>query len=139
MIDDDDFEYLKNFRFYIAKGYPAAYFNKQKNGARSARSLCVHRAILDIPKGFCADHINRNKLDNRKINLRIVSTKVNVLNSSLIINNGVKATESGKRFMATVCYNGKNKRIGTFDTREEAYEARKKFLNNLHGPGIINW
>ena len=49
------------------------------------KSFCVHRLVYEtfvgeIPKGFEIDHINRNRLDNRLENLRVVTHKENVNN-----------------------------------------------------------
>ena len=54
------------------------------NGKR--KSLRLHNAILrlhgiDVPKGLVTDHINRNSLDNRFENLRVVTQAVNVKNT----------------------------------------------------------
>lgn len=42
----------------------------------------MHRLVLEAKKGEIVDHINRNKLDNRRKNLRIATAKLNALNRS---------------------------------------------------------
>lgn len=45
----------------------------------------VHQLIMGkAPKGFCIDHINRNKLDNRRKNLRFVTYSENSINSDRV-------------------------------------------------------
>ena len=41
----------------------------------------LHRIIMGNPKGLCVDHINGNKLDNRKCNLRVCSKGDNLRNT----------------------------------------------------------
>ena len=43
----------------------------------------IHRWIMDAPKGLQVDHINRNRLDNRRSNLRLVTHKENCKNRDL--------------------------------------------------------
>jgi len=57
----------------------------------------LHRLLCVVPKGMVVDHINRNKMDNRRINLRIVGQSENTLNSP----NPYVAN-----FVAGVCANG---------------------------------
>ncbi len=61
---------------YHAQGY--AY--RWDRSTKPHKCLLMHRIIMDTPKGMDTDHINRNKLDNRKSNLRIVTRSANNLN-----------------------------------------------------------
>jgi hypothetical protein len=45
--------------------------------------ISMHRFILMPPKGLYVDHINRNTLDNRLINLRIVTASDNAQNRKI--------------------------------------------------------
>jgi hypothetical protein len=42
--------------------------------ARRSGGTYLHRFLLDAPKGMQVDHINHDTLDNRRSNLRIVTT-----------------------------------------------------------------
>lgn len=43
----------------------------------------IHRWIMDAPKGLQVDHVNKNRLDNRRSNLRLVTHKENCNNRDL--------------------------------------------------------
>lgn len=47
----------------------------------------LHRFILNAPKGMEVDHINRDPTDNRKSNLRLVTSSENSLNRAIQSNN----------------------------------------------------
>jgi hypothetical protein len=73
------------------------------------------------------DHINRDKLDNRKSNLRFVTHKENTFNQSVRVNNksgirGISYDSSRKKWIATIG----NRSLGRFKTKDEAIEARVK-------------
>ncbi|MFA5291973.1 MAG: HNH endonuclease signature motif containing protein [Phycisphaerae bacterium] len=55
--------------------------NVRNRKTRKITSLA--RVILNPPKGQVVDHKNRNPLDNRKCNLRIVTNRQNMLNRIL--------------------------------------------------------
>lgn len=99
----------------------------------------MHRELLMAPDGFTVDHINRNKLDNRMSNLRVVTVKENVENRGLQSNNtsgypGVRRNPSlTNPWQARVKYFGKEMAVGVFKTAEEAYSAKLNFLESLGG------
>jgi hypothetical protein len=80
IVDDDVYERAKDFKWYLSSnGHPAW------NGKGRARiGQCqLHQFVLGrAPKPLVTDHINGNKLDNRRENLRFVTQRVNCLNTS---------------------------------------------------------
>lgn len=81
--DKQDFDKVKDFPWWISNmGYPYT----QINNSESRRSIPFHRFILDSPEGI-VDHIDRNPLNNKRNNLRIVSMKENHRNISISFDN----------------------------------------------------
>lgn len=102
--------------------YGYVEFDMRLNGNRyrmKLHQLVVGRGI----GGNCVDHINGNKLDNRRENLRVISHRDN--NHNRVDNLeyvGVKERKSG-RFQASIRLDGKLKYIGTFDCPIKASNA----------------
>lgn len=69
-IDDSDFEKLSKFKWYLSNGYAISNEKRKK----------MHRIILDAKPGEIVDHVDRNKLNNTRSNLRIVSKEENIHN-----------------------------------------------------------
>lgn len=85
--------------------------------------------VIECEKGKVRDHINRNKLDNRKRNLRCVSYSDNNKNVDKAGRNCYGVTgvyKNGNKIGMRIYANGKMKYIGSFLTIEEAVEAKKK-------------
>lgn len=119
LIDAVDFENVKQRCWCVeTKGY-----------ARSGKER-LHRFIMHPPKGLQVDHINRNKLDNRRCNLRIVTNQQNHFNRPVNKNNtsgvtGVSYNKAAKKWACQISLNGRCKFSGLFDTKEEAIAKRK--------------
>lgn len=83
---------------------------------------------LENPK-IIIDHINRNKLDNRKNNLRICSFWENSVNCSETKGKelplGISKTQDGKKYRARIMVHGKEIYLGRFEKLEDALSARK--------------
>lgn len=72
-VDDEDFAFLSTFRWYLVKGYAVTASGKLK----------MHRLVLKAKAREICDHINRDKLDNRKANLRFCTSRQNRANSNI--------------------------------------------------------
>lgn len=121
MFVDDDFNWNKSIRI-DRDGYAIVSY-KRKN-------TMLHRLIVDAPKGMQVDHINGNKLDNRKENLRIVTPKQNSINRKA---KGAYYSSELDKWKTHVYKDGKIIHLGYFDTKEEAQEVYRKAHVELHG------
>jgi hypothetical protein len=86
----------------------------------------MHRLIMDCVKGMYVDHINHNRTDNRKKNLRVVTTQQNTMNMLPKTDKypGVYWEEDKKRWRAMIKYNYKLIPLGRYKTFEEAKQKR---------------
>jgi len=88
--------------------------------------LRLHREVFGAEKGQYVDHINMDKLDNRKSNLRLATSAQNKANKSKQSNNtsGYKGVyRRNNRWLAKVVKQGKQHYAGIYKTREEAAKA----------------
>lgn len=93
-------------------------------------TLRFHKLVTGTTAEVIIDHINRNKLDNRKCNLRIATASVNAINRGLQSNNttGYKGVYFDKRrrvWKAWVKVYGKLITLGSYPKKEEAIAARQ--------------
>lgn len=126
-----DLEDVEKLSKYIWNSNKRGY---AQTGNKSETYMQLHRYIMNCKKNDnkIIDHINRDITDNRKCNLRIVTQKENMYNK-----NPRKDSKSGfrgvyyrenksKKWYADIKVNYKTIHIGTYDTFEEAKQARLK-------------
>lgn len=124
LVDDKNYAELSKFNWYFDGRYAARHVNKKK--------FYLHKIILDSGN-FVVDHINGNKLDNRIINLRVVSHSINGLNRLKTNKNnssgfrGVSWNKGRGRWDAYVKINFKKIFLGRFANKEDAITRRKEF------------
>jgi len=86
LLDDDVYQEMADWGFAQVKWCKSYYGYAVTNvhGPNGKRGiLYLHQLVVGkAPKGKDTDHINQNKLDNRRENLRFVSRRLNNLNSS---------------------------------------------------------
>lgn len=131
-VSADDYERLNAYSWHYNRGYAyrTAYVDGRKTTVR------MHREVLNAPSHMEVDHINGDKLDNRRGNLRLVTRAQNQQNqhgaradSGTGIRN-VQRRPSG-RFSVTVYKDKKAYRFGTYDTVEEATAVARKARKEL--------
>lgn len=119
IIDSDDVEKCKKYKWHIKNDGRNKY--AISNGSKR---VFLHRLIMNYyDTGMDIDHINRNGLDNRKSNLRIVTRSRNIMNQDET--NGIKIAPSGN-YQVAIGKDYKTIYIGTYNSFEEAYIARKE-------------
>ncbi len=74
IVDSDDYSRIMRLGPWrkCDNGYAVRRYHK--------KTLRLHRFIMGTPDGLQTDHINGNRLDNRKSNLRIVDANINTHN-----------------------------------------------------------
>ena len=127
IVDDEDFSWLSQWKWRYNSHYAvrADYLDHKRIGDTQ-----MHRLINDTPDGYDTDHINGDKLDNRRSNLRTATRSENNFNTPPPITNrsgfkGVWWHDGQKRWWAHIQINGKRSHLGSFTTKEEAINARK--------------
>lgn len=102
---------------------------------RSGRNIIKNlaREIMGNPRGFDVDHINGNKLDNRRENLRIVTTQQNRWNTRGPRGGLVGVRRHGRGYQARISIDGKSVSLGVFDTEEEARASYLTKARELYG------
>ena len=121
LFDESDFDIVRPYCWYFDRyGYVVARKDK--------KAVKLHRMLLDFPEQK-VDHINRNRSDNRKCNLRIVTDQQNAINRSKSKSfstpmTGVRKHPSNGKWEVRLSYNGQPIPYTVFDTYEEAAKAR---------------
>lgn len=131
LIDKEDFAWLNQWHWTIT---PRGYVNRRVTiGINKQTTIYMHRQILGLPHGdpHEADHINRNKLDNRRVNLRIVTRGQNAQNldsrGTTSPFRGVCWDRGRKKWMAYAGLNGCTHYLGHYDNEEEAAAVAAEF------------
>ncbi|UWF83747.1 MAG: zinc-binding loop region of homing endonuclease [Bacteriophage sp.] len=116
IIDTEDLSKVKNIKWKLSSSGYAMNTPKYKGSNKH-----MTHVIMEIEeKDVFIDHINHNKLDNRKSNLRIVTKSQNQMNVNY---KGVSLTKDNK-YYAHIKINQKMLNLGTYIYEEEAYWAR---------------
>lgn len=134
LVDDEDFDYLNQWKWHFSKGYAARHKPRTEGHAL----IFMHCVIMQSPRDKDTDHINGDRLDNRRKNLRICTRAQNIQNRGATIKNacgykGVCFDKSRNKWSAEINTNKKRIHLGRFDTPEDAARAYDAAARRLHG------
>jgi len=128
LVDDD---VLRDMISEPLSSHTAGYVKHGSNGY-------LHRTIMKAPHGLHVDHINGNKRDNRRENLRLYTPTQNQWNNGRRSHNtsgykGVYFCKFTNRWRAEIRFHNKCIKIGRFDTAELAARAYDTAALQYHG------
>ena len=125
LVDDADYYDMITVKWHLNKyGYPMASGKGE-----------MHTVILPkTNRSIVIDHINNDRLDNRRSNLRAVSYSFNNRNRGKrdgCSSKYVGVSRKGERWQAGISINGKRKALGTFDREEDAAKRYREVYESL--------
>lgn len=125
IVDDDLYDWASQFSWYLhSEGYAV---REEWNGGNKKR-FRMHREINKTPKGMDTDHINGNRLDNRRDNLRTCTRSKNLQNARVRDSNrtgykGVAIHKASGLYHAYINVDGKQISLKYHKTPEDAARA----------------
>lgn len=133
IVDDEDYAELSKYNWHLANGYVVRHVS-----AKPDIREYMHRAVNGTPKGLVTDHINGDKLDNRRINLRTATATQNAMNYSKQKNSknpyrGVSLHKRSGLWRARLRVEKQEILLGYFKTPEEARTAYETTARDVYG------
>lgn len=129
IVDEEDHEKLLAYKWHLSNGYAIK--------SQNYTTISMHKFMLGEIPGKEIDHINGNKLDNRKSNLRFCTRRQNQYNAKPKNTNksgfkGISWDSTHKKWRAALSVAGRCKFIGNFVDKMEAVKAYNKAVKIYH-------
>lgn len=131
LISPEDYDLVASYTWWFSTGYAYTKIDD--------KVISMHRLILGASKPFEVDHINRNRLDNRRENLRLASHQQNMMNANYkkrptsSIFKGVYMPRNKSKWKAKIQHNGKAIHLGTYIDEKTAAMAYNNKAKELFG------
>jgi hypothetical protein len=137
LVSRNDVMSVMRCKWYLgSSGYPVTYGSYDKT-IQFSKPISLHKFLFGkLEKGFVVDHINRNKLDNRRENLRICTIQENSFNKTKSINGNNKykgVIKNGTSYSAVITRDGIKREIKNIPTEEEAAKIYDIMAEELFG------
>lgn len=142
LVDDLDYEWLSRHSWHLDTG---GYAVRSFKDGKKVRGAKMHREILKAPTHLQVDHIDHNKLNNQRANLRLVTASENKQNTRGARSDsgtGVRGVifrpqlVPERPYIARLFTKGKWIHLGCFATLDDADSAAKegRRLYMTHAP-----
>jgi hypothetical protein len=133
LVSDADYDWLSRWKWLVVgPGYAGRF-----EGSSATRHLVyMHRAVVGAQPGQRVDHINQDRLDNRRENLRLVTNAQNQQNKKRPSHNqsgykGVCWHKGVGKWHARIVVNGQRVHLGYYRDLETAallYDAAARYF-----------
>ena len=134
MVDDEDFEYLQSFNWQVDK-----YSSVNTHGNYGMGRTLMCRLIMKPPLGVEIDHIDGNRLNNQKSNLRFANSSQNKCNRGARKDSksGIKGvswhSQRNKWTVRIKIPYGKYLSLGLYDDKDVAAKVYNQAARKYHG------
>jgi hypothetical protein len=132
IVDEPDLEMLLRYSWRLRHdGYPVRTVRRTERKTQGTSQMGREVLGLEVSDPREVDHINRNKLDNRRENLRLATTALNAQNRTGAGGSsryrGVTWHRGCQKWQSATKLNGKTHYHGLFELEEDAAEAARLF------------
>lgn len=139
LVDDDDFEYLNQWKWYAKLDNGNWYALRNTHVGGKIKTIQMHVLITPVPQGFIRDHKDGNGLNNQRDNIRICTHTENKhnrkksLKPKTSIFKGVTWYRRLQKWQAQIEHDNKNIYLGVFTSEVDAAKAYDKKAQELFG------
>ena len=135
LVDEADVANLSKHKWQLG---PRGYATRSVWDGQHKNTVWMHREILSPPEELEVDHINRDRLDNRRANLRLATRAQNEAAKPLSIRNtsgyrGVNWCQRTRRWRASIKAAGRSTTLGYFHSKTDAAMAWNEAAKDKHG------
>ena len=121
-VDDNDYEWLKKYTWCVGD-YTHGYATCTDRSDGKQKSLRIHRLITNAKPGEFVDHINHDRLDNRRSNLRVCTPAQNSYNARKRKDGASKykgVYKYGEKYCSSIQYDFMRYHLGYYTSEEDA-------------------
>jgi hypothetical protein len=128
--DRDDLEKIGSHNWYFSAG---GYLCRRDGG----HVIPFHREVMTAPPGMVVDHIERNRLDNRRCKLRVITIAQNNHNRTRKKGGPIGVRYRKGKFEVSITFNHKNEYLGRYASEEEAKKVYDLAAVKRYGSAAI--
>jgi hypothetical protein len=141
-IDEIDYDWMLSQKWHVSDtGYAIGSRHLRGTSPKKMHRLILERVLgRPLSRYELVDHINGDKLDNRRTNLRLATSSQNTINqtkrtkcTSSYLGVGCRSDGRDKKWMAYINIDDRRWYIGNFYSEDEAAWMRDQWALSLHG------
>jgi hypothetical protein len=138
LVDDEDFDYINQWKWYARKGRKTFYAARKEKGTNARTTIHMHQVVSKVSNNVQIDHRDTNGLNNQKYNLRVVNHRQNQYNTDKPRHNtsgykGISWDKFRNNYRVYLTVKGKFKNIGNTKSLQTATKMYNKAATQHYG------